>query len=112
MMIDKKISILGASGYVGSRLYPYLIESGFEITCLSRSPQKIKSRIHNKSNKVFKNLKADLNNVDLLASQLKGQDVLIYLIHSMKSAGRKYAEADNLLAKNVSLASKKQELRE
>ena len=36
----KKVIVTGATGFIGQNLIPYLIEKGYEITAISRNPQK------------------------------------------------------------------------
>ena len=36
-----RVLVLGASGYVGGRLVPRLLDSGYRVRCLARSPQKL-----------------------------------------------------------------------
>ena len=39
-----KILVTGATGYVGGRLIPKLLELGFEVRILARNPDRIKNR--------------------------------------------------------------------
>ncbi|MCG6950111.1 MAG: NAD-dependent epimerase/dehydratase family protein, partial [Acidobacteria bacterium] len=32
------VFVAGASGYIGGRLVPFLLESGYRVRCLARSP--------------------------------------------------------------------------
>ena len=100
---QQTVAILGASGYVGGRLAPRLLRAGHHVKCLVRSPIKITSRewARNANLEVHK---CDLNNKTLLAEQLRGCDVLIYLVHSMRSAHSAYHEVDNQLAESTAIA--------
>ena len=37
----KRIAIAGATGYIGGRLAPRLLEAGYSLRCLVRSPRKL-----------------------------------------------------------------------
>jgi uncharacterized protein YbjT (DUF2867 family) len=97
------VAILGASGYVGGRLAPRLLRAGHHVKCLVRSPIKITSRQWaNDPNLEVQ--QCDLTNETLLTDQLRGCDVLIYLVHSMRSAHGDYHEVDNQLAESTATA--------
>jgi putative NADH-flavin reductase len=66
-----KIALIGASGYVGSRLLAEALQRGHKVTALVRHPEKLKTEQH------LKVLKSDVLNVDELAKQLAGHDVVI-----------------------------------
>jgi len=39
----KKILVLGASGYIGSRLIPFLLDRGYHVRAVSRSLYSLRS---------------------------------------------------------------------
>ena len=39
-----KIAVAGATGYIGGRLVPRLVEEGHEVVCLARNPGKLDGR--------------------------------------------------------------------
>jgi uncharacterized protein YbjT (DUF2867 family) len=81
-MIQKKlnIAVLGASGYVGGRLVPKLLEEGFSVRCLARNPEKLTSRDWHSVEVVY----GDVLQPESLTTALKNIDVLYYLVHSMQ----------------------------
>ena len=40
----QRIAIAGATGYIGGRLAPRLLEAGYSLRCLVRSPRKLDGR--------------------------------------------------------------------
>ena len=38
------ILVTGATGYVGGRLAPKLLEAGYRVRCLARDPERLKGR--------------------------------------------------------------------
>lgn len=96
----KKILVAGASGYVGSRLVPRLLEKSFEVRCLARNPEKLKSR----SWKGVEIVKGDVLKIDTLLPALRGIDTAYYLVHAMGNA-ENFSEKDALSARNFSRAA-------
>src|SRR6188474_3822508 len=92
-----RIAIAGATGYIGGRLAPRLIDSGYSVRCLVRSPAKLQGREWSEDSRVEVR-QADLADAESLARNLDGCQAAFYLVHSMTSAGAKYAEQDRRLA--------------
>ena len=44
MTQSKLILLTGATGYVGGRLVPKLLESGYRVRCLVRDPSRLQGR--------------------------------------------------------------------
>ena len=66
-----KIALIGASGFVGSKVLAEALQRGHQVTAIVRNPEKLESH---------KNLtakKADVLQVDELARILAGHDVII-----------------------------------
>jgi uncharacterized protein YbjT (DUF2867 family) len=79
-----KVLVTGATGYVGGRLVPKLIEEGHSVRVIARDPHRLDDVPW----------RADVEVVggDLLVSSdvktaMHGQDVVYYLVHSMSSVG-------------------------
>lgn len=98
------ILVTGATGYVGGRLVPALLERGYRVRCIVRDPRKLEERPWRNDSRVDI-VQGDLSQVHELTEQLSGCHSAYYLIHSMESAGRKYVEQDELLAKNFAQAA-------
>ena len=99
------IAIAGATGYIGGRLAPHLIDEGYRVRCLVRFPKKLSERTWAETDGVEIRL-ADLANVASLAEGLAGCTAAFYLVHSMTSAGSSYADQDRQLALNFSTAAR------
>ena len=42
--MPQRIAIAGVTGYIGGRLAPRLVEAGYSVRCLVRSPDKLQGR--------------------------------------------------------------------
>lgn len=91
------VAIAGATGYIGGRLAPRLLESGYALRCLARSPGKLLDREWAADPRVEVRA-ADLTDLPALTRALAGCGAAFYLVHSMMSAGGGYAERDRELA--------------
>ncbi|MEQ9617816.1 MAG: SDR family oxidoreductase [Deltaproteobacteria bacterium] len=97
---NSRVLVLGASGYVGARLVPELLNSGYSVRACSRSIDKLEKRPW--SNK--KNLELaefDIFDEDSLINVTQGCDAAYYLIHSMNPNKEDFAEADRKAAQNM-----------
>jgi uncharacterized protein YbjT (DUF2867 family) len=97
----KKILIAGATGYVGTRLIPKLVEEGHVIRCLARNPEKLTDR--NWPGVEF--VQGDVLDLTSLKSALKDIDIAYYLVHAMGNQGD-FRSRDKQSARNFALAAK------
>jgi uncharacterized protein YbjT (DUF2867 family) len=103
----ERIALTGATGYIGGRLAPRLLDAGYQIRCLVRSPDKLQDRQWAQDSRV-EIRQADLSDGDALAGHLEGCDAAFYLVHSMLSAGHAaYASRDRELAQSFGAAAKR-----
>ncbi len=91
-----KILVTGATGYIGGRLIPKLLEKGYDVRVLVRDPERIKGRRWAGEVEV---VKGDLLNPDSLKSVCTGIDTAYYLVHAMYG-GKGYEERDRAGAHN------------
>ena len=91
------IAVTGATGYVGGRLVPALLEAGYRVRCLVREPRKLDARPwrHHPHVEV---VAGDLTDVEAVTAALQGCQAAYYLVHSMVSTGGTYADRDRKLA--------------
>lgn len=101
--MSKKVLVVGASGYIASRLIPALLADGHEVRCLARTPKKLARRDWIDQVEVAR---ADVTVESSLPAALDGMEVVYYLVHSM-SAGNEYHHLDMLSARNLSNAAAK-----
>ena len=102
----QRVAIAGATGYIGGRLAPRLIEEGYKVRCLVRTPGKIADRDWAGQPSV-EVMQTDLESADDLARNLEHCDAAFYLVHSMTSAGSRYANQDRKLALNFAEAARR-----
>ncbi|GIG67642.1 SDR family oxidoreductase [Phytomonospora endophytica] len=95
-----RILVTGATGYVGGRLVPRLLESGHEVRCLTRSPDRLRDVPWALDVEIAT---GDVATGEGLADALDGIEVLYYLVHAL---GRKdFADVDRRSAANVAEAA-------
>ena len=103
--MKERVAITGATGYIGGRLAPRLLDAGYAVRCLVRVPEKLKDRDW-AGNGDVEIVASDLGNVQALAKNLEGCSAAFYLVHSMTSAKSDYAETDRSLAENFAEAAR------
>jgi len=81
-----KILLTGATGYIGQRLLPVLLEQGHEVVCAVRDKSRFdKGRFGNSA--LLDVIEVDLLNPASLAAIPDNIDAAYYLVHSMSTAG-------------------------
>jgi uncharacterized protein YbjT (DUF2867 family) len=100
-MPEKLILVTGATGYVGGRLTPRLLEAGYRVRCLVRDPARLKGFEWVKRVEI---VTGDLSDPARAADLMKGVSAAYYLIHGQQG-GRVNAERDLQVARNFSSAA-------
>ncbi|MHC4990046.1 MAG: SDR family oxidoreductase [Planctomycetota bacterium] len=91
------VLLTGATGYIGGRLVPHLLQQGWRVRCLVRSARKLEHRPWASDDHV-EVVEGDAADEAVLDRAMNGCDATYYLIHSMMAAGPEYRERDRLLA--------------
>ena len=93
----KRITLIGGTGFVGSRLAPFLARAGAGVRLASR---------HAPATAQFEHVACDLGSGDGLDSALEGSDAVYFLAHSM-AEGPGFGERELLAAKNFASAARR-----
>jgi uncharacterized protein YbjT (DUF2867 family) len=93
-----RIAVLGASGYVGSRLVPHLVDAGHDVVALGRRESALPE-----GERVERRV-VDVEDRDAVRAALDGCESAYYLVHSM-AGGEGFEQRDLELAKAVSAAA-------
>lgn len=100
-----KILLTGATGYIGKRLLPVLIEQGYEVVCCVRDKKRFPT------DGIYKHPNVSVFEVDFLkdiqslsssasSSLIKEIDAAYYLIHSMSSNVKDFGSLEETSANN------------
>jgi len=97
----KTILVTGATGYIGGRLVPRLLERGYKVRCLVRNPDHLSGRLWTGSVEI---VKGDVFTGAGLAESMRGAEAAYYLIHSMADVPN-FKAVEETAAKNFILAA-------
>ncbi|MFE2039266.1 SDR family oxidoreductase [Streptomyces scopuliridis] len=86
--------VTGATGYLGGRLVPELLDAGHTVRCLARSPDKLRDHPWAGRTEV---VRGDVTDPESVGAALDGIDVAYYLVHAL-GTGRDFAAADRRAA--------------
>lgn len=102
-MPEDKIRCLvtGATGYIGGRLVPELLDHGFAVRAMARNPDKLTDVPWRDRVEV---VRGDLGEPDSLTAAFDGVDVVYYLVHSMGSS-KDFVAEEARSARNVAAAA-------
>lgn len=103
-MAEKPVLVFGATGYVGSRLVPLLLESGRRVRAVVRSVTKLSSRPW-AGHPHLEIAQADLLDGPSAASAAQGCGSAFYLVHSMEPGKGDFAERERVAARNMAAAA-------
>jgi uncharacterized protein YbjT (DUF2867 family) len=93
--------VTGATGYIGGRLVPELLDAGFDVRCMTRSPKRLRDYPWVSQ---VEGVEADATDPDAVRWALDGVDVAYYLIHAL-STGRSFEEVDRQAALTFATAA-------
>ena len=95
------VLVTGATGYIGSRLVPVLLDAGIRVRVLTRSADRLRARQWADDVEV---VEGDATSRQDLDTALEGIDVAYYLLHSMDGKDD-FEERDRELARTFGLAA-------
>ncbi len=95
--------VTGATGYIGARLVPRLLDEGHQVRALARTPSKLADVPWRERAEVAR---GDLGDVDSLIAAFDGVDVVYYLVHSMGTS-KDFAAEETRAAGNVVTAARR-----
>jgi uncharacterized protein YbjT (DUF2867 family) len=93
--------VTGATGYIGGRLVPRLLDAGHSVRCLSRSAGRLRDVPWAERVEV---VEGDLGRADTLAPAFEGVDVAYFLVHSLGQPG--FEDLDRRAAENFAAAAR------
>jgi uncharacterized protein YbjT (DUF2867 family) len=96
------ILVTGATGYIGGRLIPHLLQKGWKVRCLVRDPTRLEGR-------GWQNIEVFTGDVlayETLLPALRGVHAAYYLVHSMAAGKPGFTERDLLAAQQFGHAAK------
>ncbi|WP_194847993.1 SDR family oxidoreductase [Candidatus Neptunochlamydia vexilliferae] len=89
----KRVLVVGANGYIGTRLIPLLLEEGHEVIAVARRPESIRPS-------KAQAIQGDLLKKESLEALPKEIDVAYYLVHSMAHKYEDFEVLDKRAAEN------------
>ena len=96
-----RVGVLGATGYVGGRLAPVLLEAGHRVRCLARTPRRLDEMPWRDEVEVRT---ADVMDRASLVHAFEELDAVYYLVHSMGDSDD-FESADRVGAVNTRRAA-------
>lgn len=101
-MKNRTILVTGATGYIGGRLVPRLLENGYQVKVLVRDPSRLQGRLWLEQVQVYQ---GNVLTPETLSPALKNVDAAFYLIHSMMG-GEDFHQRDLTAARNFAQTAK------
>ncbi|CAG7647322.1 SDR family oxidoreductase [Actinacidiphila bryophytorum] len=87
--------VTGATGYIGGRLVPELLDAGHRVRCLARTPVKLRDHPWVGRTEV---VAGDVTDEASVADALRGIDVAYYLVHAL-GTGKDFERTDRTAAR-------------
>ncbi len=98
---EPRALVLGATGYLGGRLVPRLLNGGYRVRVLARDARRVAAFDWGDKVEV---VEGDATDPDAVGEAVRDVDVLYYLVHSM-GAGKGFESADRAAATTVAEAA-------
>ena len=101
---SEPILITGATGYIGGRLVPQLLERGYRVRCLARDVRRLSGRGWDEDPRV-EIVRGDVLDPVSLASAMQGCSAAYYLVHSLLAGEAAFESRDRVAATNFAAAA-------
>lgn len=92
-----RVLVTGATGYIGGRLVPALLEAGHDVRCLARDPKKL---VQDPWRDQVEVVRGDVLDAVTLGPALAGCEAAYYLVHSMGGGSEAFEDRDRSAAIN------------
>lgn len=101
---QKIILVTGATGYIGGRLIPHLLEKGWHVRAAGRSMEKLSCRPWSHHANV-ELIEVDVMDQASLTKSAQGCTAAFYLVHSMLPGQKDFETADRIAATHMKVAA-------
>lgn len=91
----RRCLVTGATGYIGGRLVPELLDAGYTVRCMARTPEKL--RDYPWVGQV-ETVRGDVTDEESLRPAFEGVHTAYYLVHAL-GTGRDFEETDRRAAR-------------
>jgi uncharacterized protein YbjT (DUF2867 family) len=98
---QRLVLVTGATGYIGGRLVPRLLEMGCRVRCLVRDPVRLEGRHWHDTVEI---VAGDVLQPDSLLEAMQGVEAAYYLVHSL-GGGSDFHQRDLTAAHNFGAAA-------
>jgi uncharacterized protein YbjT (DUF2867 family) len=105
-----KILVTGATGYIGKRLIPLLLNDGHTVVCAVRDKARAKNYFRDRKNIVL--VEIDFLNYESLEAIPKDIESAYYLIHSMSNSAKEFHILEEKCAFNFKRFAEKTALKQ
>jgi uncharacterized protein YbjT (DUF2867 family) len=96
-----RVLVTGATGYIGGRLVPRLLEAGHSVRVVARDSGRLRERFAR-----AEVVEGDLSERESIERALQGVDAAYYLVHSMSREDADFAEVDRKIASTFADAAR------
>lgn len=101
-MSTNRVFVTGATGYIGGRLVPQLLNRGYAVRCLARDPNRLRGRGWESRVEI---VAGDVLDRASLTAALAGCRSAYYLVHSMAGGTGSFRDRDLRAAQNFAAAA-------